>query len=36
MAAARSRKILQPCASRYNIEPPEDADLKEGNEEEGV
>jgi hypothetical protein len=36
-AAAASRKeILQTCASRYNIEPPKDADAIEGNEEEGV
>ncbi len=34
-AAAASRKeILQTCASRYNREPPEDVDAKEGNEEE--
>jgi hypothetical protein len=36
-AAVASRKeILQTCASRYNIEPTEDANVKEGNEEEGV
>ncbi len=29
-------EILQTCASRYNIEPPANADLNEGNEEEGV
>jgi hypothetical protein len=28
--------MLQTCASEYNKEPPEDADLKEGDEEEGV